>query len=68
MEEKVWKDYRKKRPEFHWDRGYLVPTCPRGYHIVEDHFRNRKNQRSMATDIDGIYVAAYCARNPRRRR
>ena len=44
MSEKTWKDYRKKIPKFHWDRGHLIVTCPPGYHIVEDHFRNRKRR------------------------
>jgi hypothetical protein len=44
--------------------------CPPGYHLVMDHFRNRKGSRSMALEVEGegVYVDEYCAKNPKRRR
>lgn len=44
--------------------------CPPGYHLVMDHFRNRKGSRSMALEMEGegVYVDEYCAKNPKRRR
>jgi len=38
--------------------------CPSGYHLVLDHFRNRKGDRSMVLELDGIYVGEHCARDP----
>ena len=42
--------------------------CPPGYHLVFDHFRNRKGNQSMALEIEGegVYVKDHCAKNPRR--
>ena len=70
MVKKVWKDSRKKRPQFQWKNGYLVGICPLGYHLVMDHFRNRKGSRSMALEVEGegVYVEEYCAKNPKRRK
>ena len=40
--------------------------CPKGYHIVLDHYRKR-NGSSMALEEEGVYVSEHCAKNPRRR-
>ena len=40
--------------------------CPKGYHIVLDHYRKR-NGSSMALEEEGVYVSEHCAKNPRKR-
>ena len=67
------------RPENVWDDeergGRAYPhlrhpdeRCPKGYHLVLDHFRNRKGESSMVLESDGVYVKEYCAKNPKRRK
>ena len=41
--------------------------CPRGYHIVLDHYRKRNGRSSMALEEEGVYVSEHCAKNPKRR-
>ena len=41
--------------------------CPKGYHIVLDHYRKRNGRSSMALEEEGVYVSEHCAKNPRRR-
>ena len=41
--------------------------CPRGYHVVMDHFRKPNGRSSMALEEEGVYVSEHCAKNPRRR-
>ena len=61
-------DARRVKPIDRWENGFLYMDCPPGYHLVRDHFRNMPHQSSMATEIDGVYIGDYCAKNPRRRR
>jgi len=41
--------------------------CPHGYHLVRDHFRNKRGESSMVLELDGVYIPDYCARNPKMR-
>ena len=42
--------------------------CPKGYHLVLDHYRKRNGRRSMALEEEGVYVSEHCAKDPERRR
>ena len=61
-------DSRRIKPRSQWEGGLLHLICPPGYHLVRDHFRNMPHESCMATEIDGVYIGDYCAKNPRRRR
>ena len=41
--------------------------CPKGYHVVMDHFRKPNGRSSMVLEVEGVYVSEHCAKNPRRR-
>ena len=62
-----------KAPEYD-ENGDFIPLsqlnrnrCPKGYHLVHEHFRNMPGESSMAQEIDGAFVHEYCAKNPIRR-
>lgn len=59
------------KPRNTFENGRVIKyRCPPGYHLVMDHFRNRKGSRSMALEVEGegVYVEEYCAKNPKRRK